>query len=57
MNATLTRPSNKYQRQGAQEDPNKNKTGYKVEHGQYNRFNKLYITAIIIIDKEANTIG
>jgi hypothetical protein len=36
MNAAPTRPSNKRHRQGAQEDPKKNRTGHKVEHGQAN---------------------
>jgi hypothetical protein len=36
MNAAPTRPSNKSQWQGVQEDPNKNRKGHKAEHGQAN---------------------
>jgi hypothetical protein len=44
MNAAPTRPSNKSQWQGAQEDPkqkHKNRKGHKAEHGQANHYLKI----------------
>jgi hypothetical protein len=45
ITATPTRPSHKNQRQGAQADPSKNRTGHKAEHGHANHQNeKQFVT-------------
>jgi hypothetical protein len=47
MNAAPTRPSNKRQRQGAQEDPKENRTGHKAEYGQAHHYIRIHYKYLI----------